>query len=162
MTSLAVDSLIRPARISKSRLLWPDQRTPRHRSTDAMRGIQWVDIIYFQQDQGYTVQWLQSQLFRRLIFSKADLIGLIGLKCCILCPGPGTCCSSPISLLSSLFSMKRCSPAALTNHAARYCCPFGPPAQLPAIRSLGGELTAREKRFRGSEKSVMRPFCEMK
>lgn len=44
MTRLAVDSLIRPARILKSRLSWPDQRTPRHRSTYTMRGIQWVEV----------------------------------------------------------------------------------------------------------------------
>lgn len=68
----------------------------------------------------------------------------------------------PSRLVFSPGSMNKCSPSFLTNQFTMYCLPSGPPPQEPARACEGGELTARAKRFGGSEKSVTRPRCRIK
>src|SRR6266480_1927300 len=59
-------------------------------------------------------------------------------------------------------AINKCSPSLPTLHFTAYCSFIGPPPQLPPISSLGGEFTAIEKRFGGSEKSVTRPRLSTK
>jgi hypothetical protein len=69
-------------------------------------------------------------------------------------PGPGAPCLRSV--------MKRCFPSVSIPHGTLNCSPTGPAPQLPVSRVLGGELTASEKRFGGSLKSVTRPLLMMK